>query len=236
MSAATEGPLDLALVVPVYNEQECIVAVLQEWRQAMAACVRRFCILVIDDGSTDQTPERLKSLDWPELKVHRHANRGHGQSCIVGYRLAAETEAAYVFQIDSDGQCDPTEFSTLWSRRNEAVAIYGRRTRRDDGLARRVITKCLRYVLKFQLHTRLNDTNVPYRLYKTDVAAEVAARVPITFDLANIAMALLMEPLGFVEIPIHFRDRMGGHPSVKWLGFAKKAKRLMNDLHDLPHA
>jgi dolichol-phosphate mannosyltransferase len=233
---APHDPPDLVVIVPVYNEQECIVPVLTEWRDALRRTVGRFRLLVIDDGSTDETPARLGALDWPELSVHRHANRGHGQSCLVGYQMAAATGAPYVFQIDSDGQCDPAPFSKIWERRNEAVAIYGRRTRRDDGAARRVITTVLRWVLKISCRTRLNDTNVPYRLYRTQDAADAAARVPKTFDLANIAVALLLEPKGFVEVPIHFRDRMGGHPSVKWWGFARKAKRLMRDLKGLPRA
>jgi glycosyltransferase involved in cell wall biosynthesis len=191
---------------------------------------------VVDDGSTDGTPQKLNALTWPELKVHRHSNRGHGQSCLVGYQLAADAGAAYVFQIDSDGQCDPVAFGKLWARREDAPAIYGRRRNRDDGLARRFISFVLRYLLKLSWHTRLNDANVPYRLYRTELAAKTAARVPRTFDLANIGLALLMEPLGFIEEPIPFRDRLGGHASVRWLGFVKKAQRLVKDLQDLRHA
>ncbi len=236
MTASPEPNFDLALIIPVYNEQECIVSVLEEWRAAISGSVSKFIIIVVDDGSTDSTPERLKALNWPELRLHRHANRGHGQSCLVGYQLAADLGAAHVFQIDSDGQCDPTAFTRIWSRRAEAPAIYGRRRNRDDGVARQIISFVLKCMLKLSWHTRLNDANVPYRLYKTDVVAKTASRVPSTFDLANIGLALLMEPLGFVEEPIPFRDRLGGHPSVRWLGFAKKAKRLIKDLKDLRHA
>lgn len=236
MSDPTATPLELAVIVPVYNEQECIVPVLTEWREAISKVVKRFCILVVDDGSTDDTPKRLHELTWPELRVHRHANRGHGQSCLVGYRLAAEIGAHFVFQIDSDGQCDPAGFPSVWSRRGEAPAVYGRRIQRDDGAARVLITTVLRWMLKLSCRTRLNDTNVPFRVYDAQLAAKTAARIPQTFDLANIGMALLLEPAGFIEVPIRFRDRMGGHPSVKWWGFARKARRLTRDLKTLRHA
>ena len=226
----------LAVVIPVYNEQDCIVAVLEEWRAALAALRINFLLLVIDDGSKDQTSVRLAALNWPELKVHRHTNRGHGQSCLVGYQIARDAGAEFVFQIDSDGQCDPASFARLWSRREEAPAIYGRRYERDDGTARKIISLVLRCLLKLSWHTRLNDANVPYRLYRSETAARGAARVPPSFDLANIGLALLLEPEGFVEEPIHFRDRLGGHPSVRWLGFARKAKRLIRDLKTLRHA
>jgi dolichol-phosphate mannosyltransferase len=231
----TASPPELVLVVPVYNEQDAIVPVLAEWRAELARTVGsgRFALLVVDDGSTDATPERLAALDWPELRVHRHTNRGHGQSCLVGYIEADAMGATYIFQVDSDGQCDPAAFASVWERRRNAPAIYGRRTSRDDGRARRVISGILRASLKLARRTRLNDTNVPFRLYQAPLAAATARRVPADFNLANIAMALLMEPAGFEEVPIHFRDRMGGEATVRLWGFAPKALQLHRDLFKL---
>jgi glycosyltransferase involved in cell wall biosynthesis len=230
-------PLQLVLVVPVYNEEDAIVPVLIEWRAELATTVGdgQFAILVVDDGSTDGTPGRVAALGWPELRVLRHLNRGHGQSCLAGYIEAAGMGATHIFQIDSDGQCDPAGFASVWERRDKAAAVYGRRTSRDDGRARRVISAILRASLKITRGTRLNDTNVPFRLYRAQQAAAAARRIPPDFNLANIAMALLLEPEGFEEVPIHFRDRQGGHPTVRMWGFAPKALRLHRDLFRLGH-
>lgn len=228
--------LELVVIVPVYNEQDAIVSVLEEWKQELARHCSHFLLLVVDDGSKDETPQRLAALHWPELRVHRHTNRGHGQSCLVGYQEATKLGAERVFQIDSDGQCDPAGFAQLWSARDRAPALYGRRFRRDDGFGRRLITTVLRWSLKAVMRTRLNDANVPFRLYEARLAADAARRVPPSFDLANIAVALLLEPMGFLELPIHFRDRLGGHPSVRWYGFARKAVKLFRDLKTLNHA
>ena len=230
-------PPELVLVVPVFNEEDAIVPVLTEWRAELERTVGagRFLILVVDDGSNDATPSRLAELGWPELRVHRHSNRGHGQSCLVGYIEANRTGASWVFQIDSDGQCEPAGFAGVWQRRNEAAAVHGRGLSRDDGAARRLISSILRASLKIARRTRLNDTNVPFRLYRAPLAAAAAARIPAGFNLANIAMALILEPEGFIEVPIHFRDRIGGHPTVRLWGFAPKALRLHRDLFRLGH-
>jgi dolichol-phosphate mannosyltransferase len=232
----TEPKYLLIVVVPVYNEQDTIVSVLTEWRHEISQHTENYRFLVVNDGSTDKTLNKLNGLNWSELDVFTHKNCGHGQSCLVGYRRAAELGAAYVFQIDSDGQCDPVCFGQVWSLRGTVTSIYGRRTTRDDGMSRWLVTLVLRYVLKALLQTKLNDTNVPYRLYPAKVAAEAANRIAPSFELANIAMALVMEPQGFTEVPIHFRNRMGGHASVRWYGFAQKAVRLIRDLKTLKHA
>jgi len=226
---------ELALLIPVYNEQAAILPVLREWREALSRSVGagKFRILVIDDGSTDGTPSVLGGLDWPELQVHRHTNRGHGQSCLAGYLEVEKAGIPYVFQIDSDGQCDPVFFPKIWELRDDEVSIYGRRTSRDDGQARRLISSVLRFSLRLARGSRLNDANVPYRLYRSDRAAAAARRVPADFSLANIAVALLLEPEGFREIPIHFRDRIGGEPTVRWWGFATKAIQLHRSLRRL---
>ncbi len=230
-----ESP-ELILIVPVYNEQEAILSVLGEWREELKRNVSNYRILVIDDGSKDRTPEVLATVAWPEMRVHRHTNRGHGQSCLVGYQEAAREKAAYVFQIDSDGQCDPAGFRKIWELRGQTTAIYGRRTSRADGRSRVLISRVLRWALKLALKTQLNDTNVPFRLYQAEAAAEASRKIPPSFDLANIAMALLLEPKGFLEVPIHFRDRVGGHASVRWTGFGKKALQLQRDLRGLKNA
>ena len=228
-------PPELILIVPVFNEQDAIVQVLEEWRAELLRTVGagHFELLVVDDGSTDLTPSRLAGLGWPELRIHRHSNRGHGQSCLVGYAEAHRLGATYLFQIDSDGQCDPAGFAQVWALRDQAACVYGRRTSRDDGMARRVISAILRLSLKLARGTRLNDTNVPFRLYRAPLAAAAASRIPPDFNLANIAMALLLEPYGFLEVPIHFRDRIGGQPAVRLWGFVPKALRLHRDLFKL---
>jgi dolichol-phosphate mannosyltransferase len=227
----------LTLVIPVYNEAKNIESVVREWDTMLSKTVENedYTILVLDDGSKDTTPQVLETMKgtFPRLAVHRHTNRGHGQTCLEGYKIAFKQGSTWVMQIDSDGQCDPVFFPLFWEGKEKHPIQYGRRYQRLDGLARKTISLVLRWFLFLLLRTRLNDTNVPYRLYPSNWAAETAERVPKSFDLANIAMALLLEPKGFHEIPIHFRDRLGGEASVKWWGFARKAYLLYKDLKTL---
>ena len=236
MTSGNSTP-ELALIIPVCNEEECIIKVLEEWTRAIRRENIPTLFIVLDDGSTDHTLERIANYTYRErrddiLAIHQ-VNQGHGQSCLNGYRKALELKIPRVFQIDSDGQCDSAFFPLIWQARDQACAIYGKRRYRDDGPARILISWVLRQFLRVVTRTRLSDSNVPFRLYQSKYLEEALSKIPKTFHLANIAVALLLEPMGFVEIPIHFRNRQGGHPSVNWIGFARKAVQLHQQLGQL---
>ena len=114
-----DSPVDLLIIVPVYNEQAAVAAVIGEWLPVIAAHVARFRFLVIDDGSTDGTRSVLDALCaryGPRLEIISRPNRGHGQTCLEGYRTALDRGVPFVLQIDSDGQCDPRFFGGLWAQ------------------------------------------------------------------------------------------------------------------------
>jgi glycosyltransferase involved in cell wall biosynthesis len=228
--------MQLILIIPIYNEVTAIPLVVEEWHQALSKNLPAdsYRILLIDDGSTDNTPQVLRDLQtrYPELLIHTQKNQGHGRACLTGYQQAEALGAEYVMQIDSDGQCDSVYFPLFWERRKESP-LYGRRYERLDGRGRKIISLTLRWTLFALTGTRLHDTNVPYRLYPAGMAAGAARQIPASFDLANIAVALYLEPEGFHEIPIHFRDRCGGEPSIRWFGFARKALGLFRDIRTL---
>ena len=231
------GP-ELAVVIPVYNEAASIERVVKEWWSELEEHAKSFRVLVLDDGSTDATPrilERLSAERGARLVVERTTNRGHGQACLAGYRWAQRAGATYVLQIDSDGQCDPRYFGRLWSLRNEAPVVYGKRVRRDDGLGRVLASKVLRLVVRLVTGARCADPNVPYRLMQTGVVAPLVERVPVNFELANVALAVLLS-LALVperSTPIRFCSRYGGVSSLRPLGFLVKAVRLVTQLRRL---
>ena len=222
--------------MPVFNEQTAVDKVVREWFPALAAATPDFILLALNDGSTDNTLRTLQDLRaelGPRLEVLDRPNQGHGQACLLGYRLALERGVPYVFQIDSDGQCDPRFFAAFWRQRARYDVIYGRRTRRDDGWVRVVVSAVERAFLLGFFGVNCVDANVPYRLMRTRLLGPALARVPSTFRLGNIALAVLLRRDPAVHhgsVPIHFRARDGGEPSVRLAGFAPKALELYRQL------
>lgn len=239
-SAPTDPRPELLVVMPVYNEQAAVGNVVAEWFAALDAVTREHRLLAINDGSTDATLTVLRSLQarfGPRLEVLDQPNRGHGQCCLQGYRMAVARRVPYVLQIDSDGQCDPRYFAALWRRRRDADVVYGRRVRRDDGWQRSLASAVVRWLLLAVCGVRCVDANVPYRLMRSGCLPPSLARVPADFSLANVALAVLLRQDPAVRetsVPIGFRQRAGGQPSVPLRQFGRKARELYRQLRCLP--
>jgi len=232
-SADTNDRLELLVVMPVFNEEACVRKVVREWYDELQNWTDRFAILAISDGSTDGTVEILKSLQsslGPRIEVVHRENCGHGQTCMFGYRDAVARGAAFVLQLDSDGQCDPQYFFRFWRERQRYDVIYGSRYRRDDGMRRYIASGVLRAVLFGFFRANCADANVPYRLMNVRQCSPAFASVPGDMFLANVGLAVLLRKTRGIRhgaVPIRFRERYGGEPKVPLSKFAGKAFELV---------
>jgi glycosyltransferase involved in cell wall biosynthesis len=231
-------PIDLLLIMPVFNEQASVRKVVIEWFQEVENWTENFAFLAINDGSKDGTLhilQRLREQLGHRFEILDRENRGHGQSCLQGYRTACERGIPYVFQIDSDGQCDPQYFFRFWRDREKYGVIYGHRTRRDDGWRRVVASAILRMTLLLFARANCVDANVPYRLMKTEGLKDVLDRIPSDFFLANVGLAVVLRRAGWKEgiVPIRFRERYGGEPMFGLNRFGVKGWELLKQLHSL---
>ena len=231
---------ELLVIMPVHNEEDCLPAVLREWMDALEQTGIDFEILLLDDGSTDRTPAVIAQFVQAEsggrIRSRRHDNMGHGQTCLQGYREACWSGVPWVFQIDSDGQCDPAYFPAVWAARRDHEVVYGRRTVRRDGWTRVLASVLVRALVRIAAGVSCPDANVPYRLMSTARLLPLVDTVPSGFDLANIALAVQIRRAGWREatVPIVFRPRAGGEPSVPLIRFAGKALELFGQLLLLP--
>lgn len=93
----------------------------------------------------------------------------------------------------------------------------------------------VRLVVKAASGADCVDANVPYRLMSTAKLPSILASIPPDFDLANIALAVQLRRSAWREacVPIVFRPRAGGEPSVPLSRFASKAWELARDLRRL---
>ena len=216
-SAATSLPpgQELCVVVPVFNEAPILAPVIEEWVAPLTAATSALSLVLLDDGSTDGTWDVIESLAARHAFVRgiRQRNGGHGRACLAGYRLAIESGARFILQIDSDGQCDPRYFPEFWSLRHEHPLVFGFRRVREDGRLRQVISRLTALGVWLAGGVWVRDPNVPYRLMHAASMAPAVAATSDEVDLVNVYLAAELRrrlPIRWVDIT--FRTRAGGVP------------------------
>lgn len=204
--------------MPAYNEAENIQDVVTAWHPIVERVSPSSRLVVMDDGSSDATPDILKRLlnTFPQLIVLEHENRGHGATVRELYRYALDAGADFVFQTDSDGQTNPAEFSQLWDGRHGANLSIGNRDVRQDGVSRLIVTRVLRLVVLLCFHVRIHDANSPFRLMDSASLARVLPFVPEGYNLSNVLVSVLYRKLGYrvAEASITFKPRQRGVNSI----------------------
>lgn len=216
-----------------------IQKVVVEWLAVLDFNFTTFCLLVINDGSTDDASAVLAQVEdqyQPRLRVIHQQNVGHGQTCLKGYRWAVEHQIPFVFQIDSDGQCDPKYFKEMWERRNDYDVIYGKRVVREDGWHRVLASWVMRMLLLICFRTHCVDANVPYRLMRTEVLKPILPKIGPDFHLANVALAVLLKRTPGVRhghVPIRFRRRYAGESKTPFSKFFSRGVQLFFQLRKL---
>lgn len=209
----------LCVVMPVYNEEESISVVINEWEETLRKVLvnESYIFCIINDGSKDNTLSIIQNYEnkIDEILLIDKENTGHGDSCILGYKIAIDHKCEWVLQIDSDGQCDPKYFEEFWDKRREADVIFGNRTKREDGRLRKTISTFVSISIFLSSLIWIKDANVPYRLINHKVLKSLIEYVPNDFYLANVFLSLLLTKYYDITwIQIIFRERYGGKPSM----------------------
>ncbi|MDR2453721.1 MAG: glycosyltransferase family 2 protein [Bifidobacteriaceae bacterium] len=228
----------LYAVIPAYNEADNIAALVEEWAPVIAATGPQARLLVVDDGSKDNTLELLQELaqrHGPTLEVATKPNSGHGATLLFGYRRALEAGADFVFQTDSDRQTLPGEFPRFWDLRDQADAVIGWRTQRQDGWSRVVVTRVLRLVVRLVFGVKAPDANCPFRLVRGPALAAALEQIPAGHNLANVLLTVRLIQAGrpLRWLPVTFRPRQGGVNSINIPRIVGIGRRAVGDFRRL---
>ncbi len=218
MDPIRTGPVkcELAVVMPVYNEQSCIREVLSSWRHVLDESGIDFVILVLNDGSTDRTGEILEDFARDErIRVFHQANRGHGPTILEGYRRAVSL-AEWVFQCDSDDEVSAECFGRLWEVRRQADAVFGCRLDRRQTLQRKIITLVSRLTVFLLFGRGVRDVNTPYRLMRASVLGRILDHVPADTFAPNLVVSggLCRLHAQMASVPVPSRPRRSGRVSL----------------------
>lgn len=235
IAESTEGPPPfLSVVIPAKDEAESLPQLVTEIVAALRPLCRRdepsasrlrgFEILIIDDGSTDATPQVLRDLelDHPELRpIRLRANVGQSGATAVGFRAA---RGAWIATLDADLQNDPADLETLWRELPGYDAALGWRRLRRDKWSRRLVSRWANRVRNAVLGQSIRDTGCSVRIFRRDLAL----RLPLFHGVHRFLGPLLIrEGAKVVQVPVNHRARPHG---VSHYNFRNRSFRVVVDL------
>ena len=219
---------DTLVFIPAWNEEDNLPAVLDELGAALADTD----VLVVDDGSTDETAAVARARGADVLSFG--ANRGLREGIAAGYAYAEEHGYAYVGRVDADGQHPVDELARLLDivRADGADVAVGSRFATGDGYepyryepstSRRLGTSVLRRAMRAALGRPFLDATSG--MYAANRRAMPALGVPYTSGAPEVESLLRLREAGLrvVEVPVHMRERASGESKLR----GSKAVRLV---------
>src|SRR5688572_17923641 len=167
MNAMDPAPY-LSLVIPAYNEQENIPTLLQRVEASLSRVQRPFEVIIIDDGSTDQTPRLLEEAmrERPWLRVLRmQRNSGQSAAFEAGFEAA---RGQVIATIDADLQNDPEEIPRLIPLLDEKKVdmITGWRKERQDTPFRRWQSRQANKIRNWITQETVQDSASSLKIYR----------------------------------------------------------------------
>lgn len=204
---------DLSVIIPVCNEEQSISPLTLEVAQTLSGRLM-FEVLIVDDGSTDRTVERVREVraEVPEVRLLRHSfRRGQSSALASGVRAA---RAKWVVTLDGDGQNDPADIPRLLEVRDEARRagqdvrlVMGNRVSRHDSWLRRVSSRVANGVRRWLLHDDAPDTGCGIKLMHRITFLELPY-----FDHIHRFLPALYQRQGtrVLSVPVAHRPRLHG--------------------------
>ncbi len=162
----------VSVVIPVYNEAENLPALLESLSKTLKELNQSFEIIVIDDGSTDETVQVLKRLkhEYPELRaVLFRRNFGQSAAMTAGFDLA---RGEVVISMDGDLQNDPADIPMLIEKLEQGYDIVSgwRKDRKDAFLSRTLPSKIANWLIGKATGIRLHDYGCSLKAYRKEIA------------------------------------------------------------------
>src|SRR5262249_49272577 len=147
----------LSLVIPAFNEEHGIAPAISEANDALSQMADKYEVLIVDDGSSDQTRSvaEREAQQRPHVRIlHHEHNRGYGAALRTGFEAARFDLVAFT---DADCQFDLRDLSRLAPLAEQAPIVVGFRHERQDPWLRKFLSRGYNFLARLLLGTRVRD-------------------------------------------------------------------------------
>lgn len=202
----------VTIIIPAYNEEETIGTVIQEIKQAMSGLQYDYEVIVVNDGSKDNTREIAKKLSVNIISFA--GNRGLVSAFNTGVRHASSRNADIIVNIDGDGQHDPKDIKKIISPilENKADMVIGARflgEYKHPSFIKHFGNKTFSFVISKLTHQRITDAQSGFRAFTREVAESIEIKKGFTYTQQMVIQAAYHN-LKIVEVPIEVKSRKHG--------------------------
>jgi dolichol-phosphate mannosyltransferase len=217
------APRAVSVVVPLFDEEQNVLPLAGELRGVLEACGIEFELILVDDGSRDETRKRVLELAerCPNVRLVALArNAGQSAALLAGIRAA---RFAHVATLDGDLQNDPADLPRLIAQAARFDVVIGRRSARRDPFMRRVAGRVANAALRAVLRDRASDTGCALRVFPA--AAYLA--LPRFDGMHRFLPALFAsQGLSVHELDVNHRARFAGRS--KYTNLARLRRGLLD--------
>lgn len=161
--------MDICILLPGYNEEKMIGQVISKARKVIND------VIVVDDGSTDDTYQIAKSAG--AIVIRHEVNKGKGAALKTGFQYALEHNYQAVITMDSDGQHDVNDIPNFLNALSERKAgiVIGSRMKDISTMPaiRKVTNKLTSYISSLLMRQKVDDSQSGFRLITSDVLRSI---------------------------------------------------------------
>jgi glycosyltransferase involved in cell wall biosynthesis len=209
---ATAKHPSLSLFFPAYNDAPSLPTLIKKTFTVLDRCVEDYEVVVVNDGSYDNTAQVLEELQQecgPRLRVITHLqNRGYGGALRSGFQAAKKE---WVFYTDGDGQYDVGELPGLLEKAGANVGLVnGFKLERRDPRHRIWIGSLYNALARALFRIRIRDIDCDYRLIRRDLVDDLELASTSGTICVELVRKLELSGCGVVEVGVHHYPRLHG--------------------------
>jgi glycosyltransferase involved in cell wall biosynthesis len=210
------GFVDLAVIIPAYNEENGVQQGVRELQQVLSQLPLTFQIVVVNDGSSDRTAE--KAAEVGANIINQRRNRGYGASLKKGI---AATNSTYVVITDADGTYPASAIPAMLELMSGADMVVGDRglSKKNIPLIRRPAKWVLNQLANYLAQTKINDLNSGLRIFKRTTLEKFVPLLPDGFSFTTtITLCMACSGMDIIYTPVAYAKRIG-QSKIRWAHF-----------------